>query len=309
MSMHYLDMIFHDFQFWRINSLDKLSVLDTLFTCWLSLQSGLDLLISGTFISQDLWQVWICYSGIMVTRLYTSRTRFRQTNTVIYRLIRASVETGIFCTIFAMGDMISFRKTSFLETMLANLALYIVAMPRSHLCGMFVFPIGRIYTNVSIFQSFLSANDETSDLLDSYGLFKHAGEVERYVGRTTSGLFLFPLLISRVWRCAEQFPTCFNFWITFTATVTSKRRNPWRTGWSGRQQLHARPIEIFYWDAQKHCVCAIQLQPCFFGGKTQNGPRIWIHLIYLEASHNYPNNFVRPEARLRKFCCLPAYTW
>ena len=117
----------------------------------------------------------------MVTRLYTSRTSFRQTNTVIYRLIRASVQTGIFCTVFAMGDMISFRKTPFLETMHADLVLYIVAMPRNNLFGMFAFPIGRIYTNVSIFQSFLGAKYETSDLLDSYGLFKHAGSVERYV--------------------------------------------------------------------------------------------------------------------------------
>jgi hypothetical protein len=82
--------------------------------------------------------------------------------------------------------------------MLADLALYIVAMPRSNLFGMFAFPIGRIYTNVSIFQSYLSANDETSHLLDSYGLFKHARSVERYIGRTAVGLFPFPPLITCV---------------------------------------------------------------------------------------------------------------
>ena len=81
--------------------------------------------------------------------------------------------------------------------MFTDIASYIVAMPRSNLFGMFAFPIGRIYTNVSIFQSYLSAKDETYDLLDSYGLFKHTGSVERYLGRTT-GLFLFPPLITWV---------------------------------------------------------------------------------------------------------------
>ena len=134
----------------------------------------------------------------MATRLYTSRTLVRQTNTVVYRLIRASVQTGIFCTIFAVGDLIVFRKTPPLEIMLADLALYIVVWQQTHLCGMFAFPTGRIYSYVSMFQLHLGAKDKTSDLLDSYGLFKHAGRVERYIGRTTNGLFLFSLLISHV---------------------------------------------------------------------------------------------------------------
>jgi hypothetical protein len=133
----------------------------------------------------------------MAIRLYTSRTPVRQTKTVVYRLICASVQTGILCTIFAVGDLIVFRKTFFLETILADLALYVVAWQQTHLCGMFAFPIGRIYTYVSIFQLHLGAKDKTSDLLDFYGLFKHAGRVERYIGRTTNGLFLFSLLISR----------------------------------------------------------------------------------------------------------------
>ncbi|KAF8737899.1 hypothetical protein AX14_012270 [Amanita brunnescens Koide BX004] len=115
---------------WIIYVADGLSVLDTLVTCWLSLQSGLDLIISG----------------IMVTRLYTSRTSYRQTNTVIYRLMRASVQTGIFCTVFAMGDMISF-----------------LAMPQSNLFGMFAFPIGRIYTNTLM--ETLNMREALKDLL------------------------------------------------------------------------------------------------------------------------------------------------
>ena len=143
----------------------------------------------------------------MVTRLHTSRlhtprNHFRRTNMVLYRLIRASVEAGIFCTIFAVGNMVAFGKTFYPETMLADIALDIVAMPRTHLCGMLAFPIGRIYTNVSIphsyLHSYLSIKNQTSHLLDSYGLFKHAGSAERYFGRTTNGVYLFPLCISRV---------------------------------------------------------------------------------------------------------------
>ena len=47
-------------------------------------------------------------SGILVTKLYFSRTQFHQTNTVIYRLMRVAIQTGAFATIFAIGDLVSF---------------------------------------------------------------------------------------------------------------------------------------------------------------------------------------------------------
>src|ERR1700684_4306844 len=114
----------------------------------------------------------------MVTHLYMSRTPSRQTNKVIYRLMRASVQTGVFCTIFAMGDLISFRKTLSWEYYSLTQSCA-VALPRSYLYGMFAFPIGRIYTNVST--SHLTVGDKVSQLLDSYGQSERTGRIERRV--------------------------------------------------------------------------------------------------------------------------------
>jgi hypothetical protein len=42
--------------------------------------------------------------------LWKSRTGFRTTDSVIYKLIRGAIQTGIFATVFAAGDLISFGK-------------------------------------------------------------------------------------------------------------------------------------------------------------------------------------------------------
>lgn len=55
--------------------------------------------------------VWICYSGIMVYCLHKSRTQFHQMNRVLVRLTAVAIQTGTFCTVFAMGDLFAFRKT------------------------------------------------------------------------------------------------------------------------------------------------------------------------------------------------------
>ena len=62
-----------------------------------------------------------------------SRTGFRKTGTVLNRLIRGAIQTGLFAGIFSMGDLITF-----------------VVLPSTNLYGMFAIPIGRIYTNVSV---------------------------------------------------------------------------------------------------------------------------------------------------------------
>ncbi|KAF8735717.1 hypothetical protein AX14_001582, partial [Amanita brunnescens Koide BX004] len=108
----------------------ELVLLETLTNCWLGLQSGLDLLITGT----------------MVFRLYMSRTRFRQMNRVLVRLIAATIQTGIFCTIFAMGGLISYR-----------------ALPSSNLFNIFGLPTGRIYTNTLMLT--LNMRDALRDIL------------------------------------------------------------------------------------------------------------------------------------------------
>lgn len=65
--------------------------------------------------------------------LASSRTGFRKTDTIINRIIRGAVQTGLFCSIFALGDLFSFLFAD-----------------DTYFYAMFAFPLGRIYTNVRI---------------------------------------------------------------------------------------------------------------------------------------------------------------
>lgn len=68
---------------------------------------------------------------VLAITLYRSKTGFRRTDTVLNHLIMGAIQTGLFATIFSLGDLISFLRD-----------------PLTNLYGMFAFPIGRIYTNV-----------------------------------------------------------------------------------------------------------------------------------------------------------------
>jgi len=59
-----------------------------------------------------------------------SRTGFRKTDSVLKRLIRGAIQTGLFAGLFSMGDLITF-----------------IVLPNTDLYAMFAIPIGRIYTN------------------------------------------------------------------------------------------------------------------------------------------------------------------
>ncbi|KAF9055835.1 hypothetical protein BJ165DRAFT_451154 [Panaeolus papilionaceus] len=82
--------------------------------CWLGFQTTADLLITG----------------VLSFVLSRSRTGFRRTDTIINRLIRGAVQTGLFASIFALADLFSF-----------------VLHRDTYLYAMFAYPIGRIYTN------------------------------------------------------------------------------------------------------------------------------------------------------------------
>lgn len=71
--------------------------------------------------------VSLCWS------LWRSRTGFRKTDSLLYRVMRGAVQTGLFVTVFALGDMFSFHFN-----------------PETNLYAMFAFPIGRIYSNVRL---------------------------------------------------------------------------------------------------------------------------------------------------------------
>ncbi|TFK36145.1 hypothetical protein BDQ12DRAFT_654967 [Crucibulum laeve] len=83
-------------------------------TAWLALQTMTD------------WIITITLSYVLLR----SKTGIGRTNTVIHRLIRGAVQTGVFASVFALGDMFSFL-------LLQNTNFY----------AMFAYPIGRIYTN------------------------------------------------------------------------------------------------------------------------------------------------------------------
>ncbi|KAF8994563.1 hypothetical protein BDQ17DRAFT_1331047 [Cyathus striatus] len=83
-------------------------------TAWLALQTVAD----GTI------------TAVLIVVLSKSHTGFRKTDTILNRLIRGAIQTGLFASFFALGDLFSFR-------FLAETNFY----------AMFSYPIGRIYTN------------------------------------------------------------------------------------------------------------------------------------------------------------------
>ena len=71
------------------------------------------------------------HSVVLTFVLSRSRTGFQKTDSMINRLIRGAIQTGLFASIFALADLFSF-----------------VLHRETNLYAMFAFPIGRIYTNV-----------------------------------------------------------------------------------------------------------------------------------------------------------------
>ncbi|THG95628.1 hypothetical protein EW026_g6069 [Hermanssonia centrifuga] len=99
---------------WIIKFSAELVVLQKLVTAWLVMQVGVDLFVTGTL-------------GMILAR---SKTGFQKTDTVLNRLIRGAIQTGLFAGIFSLGDLVTFLR-----------------WPETNFYGMFAIPIGRIYTN------------------------------------------------------------------------------------------------------------------------------------------------------------------
>ncbi|KAK0482192.1 hypothetical protein IW261DRAFT_1466719 [Armillaria novae-zelandiae] len=98
------------FYAWIIHEVLKLIVLKPIIITWLVGQTVMDL-----FLTSSLSYV-----------LYRSRTGFRTTDSVINQLIRGTIQTGVFSSMFAPSSFSS---------------------PTTNLYGMFAMPVGRIYTN------------------------------------------------------------------------------------------------------------------------------------------------------------------
>lgn len=97
-----------------IQVLAGLPVLNNIIIGWLAMQVGCDFLITG----------------ILIFLLWRSKTGFRKTDSVVNRLMRGAVQTGLFAGIFSAADLATF-----------------LTLPETNLYGMFAIPIGRIYTN------------------------------------------------------------------------------------------------------------------------------------------------------------------
>jgi len=97
-----------------LHAIAKFGVLGPYVTCWLVFQTSADLVITFT----------------LTYVLSRSRTGFRKTDTIINRIIRGAIQTGLFASLFALADMFSF-----------------LLHRDTNLYAMFAFPLGRIYTN------------------------------------------------------------------------------------------------------------------------------------------------------------------
>lgn len=119
----------------RSFSLSELPRITPLVIAWLSMQVAVDAFITSTLIYFNLNNVKTDRElpATLIIAFSRSRTGFRKTDTVLNRLIRGAIQTGLLAGIFSMGDLISF-----------------VVLPTTNLYGMFAIPIGRIYTNVSL---------------------------------------------------------------------------------------------------------------------------------------------------------------
>ncbi|KAG6371817.1 hypothetical protein JVT61DRAFT_9178 [Boletus reticuloceps] len=119
---------------WIIKVLSELPRLTPLVIAWLSMQVIVDAFITITLI-------------IVFSR---SRTGFCKTDTIINRLIRGAIQTGLFTGIFSMGDLITF-----------------VVLPSTDLYGMFAIPIGRIYTN-TLLDTLLTRESLKAEMVNTY---------------------------------------------------------------------------------------------------------------------------------------------
>ncbi|KIM46054.1 hypothetical protein M413DRAFT_441116 [Hebeloma cylindrosporum] len=122
-----------------LHAVAKFGPLGPFVTCWLVFQTSADILIT-------------CVLSFVLSR---SRTGFRRTDTIINRIIRGAVQTGLFASIFALADLFSFMLHR-------NTNLY----------AMFAYPLGRIYTNTLLdtlnARTALKAMDGTEIENDSY---------------------------------------------------------------------------------------------------------------------------------------------
>ncbi|KAH8818910.1 hypothetical protein DL96DRAFT_375486 [Flagelloscypha sp. PMI_526] len=118
----------------------KLAPVIPLAIAWLALLACIDMAITVT-LSRALWQ---CKTG------------FLRTNTIIHRCIRASIQSGLFSSVFAIADIMGFVFWN-------NTYIYIV----------FGWPAGRIYSNSLLYT--LVARKELAEIANKSTEVRNTG--------------------------------------------------------------------------------------------------------------------------------------
>ncbi|KAJ7637515.1 hypothetical protein B0H17DRAFT_1106743 [Mycena rosella] len=143
-----------------INEIAHFAPLAPFVTAWLAFQTSADLLIT------------LC----LTIALARSKTGSRTTDTIINRLIRCTIQTGLFASIFALADLFSF-----------------LLHRNTNLYAMFAYPIGRIYTNTLLNTLNSRANMKLTDTVidsDNLRLSTHASQTLSRTHGSTGSIYV-----------------------------------------------------------------------------------------------------------------------
>ena len=127
-----------------------------------------------------------------------SRTRFKQMNKVLTRLIAAAIQAGTLCTIVAMGGLISYRKTFEVVILHTDKVLSHRRNAKQQCFHHIRSSNWAHILNCKCFCSYLTFADGALGLLDPYVDLEHAGSLERYIKRTADSALLLSFCIARL---------------------------------------------------------------------------------------------------------------
>ncbi|KAJ7456857.1 hypothetical protein B0H11DRAFT_2199945 [Mycena galericulata] len=86
------------------------------------------------FLVNDWMLTRLAEYCVLIFVLSRSKTGFRRTDKIINSLIRGAIQSGLLVTMFTLGDLLCFTLSS-----------------KTNLYTMFVYPLGRVYTNTVLY--------------------------------------------------------------------------------------------------------------------------------------------------------------
>ncbi|KAH8831664.1 hypothetical protein DL96DRAFT_1552932 [Flagelloscypha sp. PMI_526] len=106
--------------------MSRFAALVPLTTAWLVTEAGVDIIIAAYVLKYFL--------AVLSRALWKSKTGSTRTNTIINRCIAASIQSGLFSSVFALGVVVAFLLS-----------------PDTYLYAIFAWPLGRIYSNSMLY--------------------------------------------------------------------------------------------------------------------------------------------------------------